>query len=52
MVYFSAEAAELYHAVRRFTPVLDKDRPLDEDIIRLSNAIISDELPLPEIVLN
>lgn len=46
------EVAEFYHAVRRFTPVLDKDRPLDEDIIRLSKAIISDELPLPEIVLN
>ena len=46
------KVTEFYHSVRRFSPVLDKDRPLDEDIIRLSKAIIYDELPLPEIALD
>ncbi|HHH0820092.1 TPA: histidine ammonia-lyase [Yersinia enterocolitica] len=46
------EVAAFYHAVRRFSPFLDKDRPLDEDIARLSQAIITNELPLPDIILD
>ncbi len=46
------EVAAFYHAVRRFSPFFDKDRPLDEDIARLSQAIITNELPLPDIILD
>ncbi|NHB95729.1 phenylalanine ammonia-lyase StlA [Photorhabdus stackebrandtii] len=45
------ETAKFYHAVREICPPLVTDRALDSDIIRIADAIINDQLPLPEILL-
>ncbi|WP_340622401.1 phenylalanine ammonia-lyase StlA [Xenorhabdus siamensis] len=45
------ETAKFYQAVREISPPLEVDRALDNDIFRIADAIINDQLPLPEIVL-
>ncbi len=48
----AAGTGMLYGAVRKLSPALEQDRPMDRDIERLSRAIEEDSLPLPSVELD
>jgi histidine ammonia-lyase len=48
----AAGTGMLYEAVRKLSPALKQDRPMDRDIERLSKAIEEDSLPLPYVELD
>jgi phenylalanine ammonia-lyase len=48
----AAGTGMLYGAVRKLSPALEQDRPMDRDIEKLSRAIEEDSLPLPSVELD